>query len=272
MLTTAYVSSAVGGMLKRREQYLSSLHAELAGRNADLRAANERLLEIDRTKTDFMRMAAHEIRSPVSSMVSLMHTIIGGYVDDKDKIIDMVKICMGRANDALAFSRDLLSLAREKSRDLEPENLDVCKEILAVTGGFENDAREKGISIETDLPVQQRSIFDRESFALALWHLIDNALRYSHENAGPVKVSLAAGVEKLILTVSDHGIGISEDDIARLPQEFFRAGNGRAHSHVGTGLGLSIAWRAAKNLGGGIVCRSAAGEGSTFVLTWPLLQ
>jgi len=272
MLTTAYVSSAVGAMLKRREQYLSSLHAELAERNADMRAANERLQEIDRTKTNFMRMAAHEIRSPVSSMISLMHTITGGYVEDKEQIIAMVRTCAGRADDALAFSRDLLSLAREKSRDLEPENLDVCKEILAVAGAFEEAARAKGIALETDIPAQQRSVFDRESFALVLTHLVDNALRYSHGHAGPVNIALTARADELALTVSDHGIGIAEDDIERLPQEFFRAGNGRSHAHMGTGLGLSIAWRAAKNLGGAISCRSSAGEGSEFTLTWPLRQ
>jgi len=193
MFVTAYVSSAVGAMLKRREEYLSELHAELKQWSAQVSKSNDRLIEIDRTKTEFMRMSAHEIRSPVSSMLTVMQTIIDGYVVDNEQIVRMLKLSADRANDALKLSKELLTLAREKSRDLELENLDVSMEITDVAATHQQMAREKGIELRSELPLHTiRSVYDSLSLNLALSHMLENAIAYSPDHGGPVTLRFRA--------------------------------------------------------------------------------
>jgi signal transduction histidine kinase len=273
MFTTAYISSELGAMLKRRDEYLLALHNELKAQNEQVRQANDRLIEIDRTKTYFMRMAAHEIRSPISALLSVMNTIIDGYVTDRESIVSMLTVGSGRANDALRLSKDLLALAREKSKDLEPVNLDINKEIIEAVGGFQAAALEKGISIVTELPqYSTRSIFDRESLNLVITNVLDNAIRYSPEHAGPVTVKFDAGAGgELAIEIADHGIGVPDEDGDKIFYEFHRTKNAREHARVGTGLGLTIAKRAAENLGGTLTYTSRIGDGATFRLAWPFI-
>jgi signal transduction histidine kinase len=142
-------------------------------------------------------------------------------------------------------------------------------DILAeVVQKFRPAAEAKGL--EFDVQVEARpTLLAQAAHLRLLWtHLIDNAIRYTR--AGHVRATLTVHEGQLVTTVADTGIGLSNEELARIFQEFYRAESARAEVELGTGLGLPIACQVVKIYQGTIWVDSVPGEGSTFVVSLPL--
>ncbi len=233
-----------------------------------------RLLEdLDRSKSQFVRIVTHELRSPVQVVTSLLNLLERGYVGElNEKQADLVLRARRRTQYLQALIDDLLDLAAGKADVLastERGLVSLPSVLQEVQGRFEASAREKGLTLCLECPDEALQVWgERHELDRILNNLVSNAIKYTL--AGEVCLRLEHADGSARITVADTGIGIPEDALPDLFQEFFRASNAKALEETGTGLGLSIVKDLVRRYGGEIDVRSVEGEGTTFTLALPL--
>ena len=270
------VLRAYGGTAHRFDEddaaFLSAIAAQ--GAVAIKNAQAYRLLEeLDRSKSQFVRIVTHELRSPVQVVTSLLNLLDRGYVGDlSEKQADLILRARRRIEYLQALIDDLLDLAAGRADVLastERGPVSLPEVLQEVRGRFEASAREKGLSLCLECPEETMQVWgERDELDRMLNNLVSNALKYTLE--GQVCLRLEAIDGSARITVADTGIGIPEDDLPNLFQEFFRARNAKALAEAGTGLGLSIVHDLVRRYGGEIDVSSVEGEGTTFTLILPL--
>ncbi len=237
----------------------------------------QQLAEKDKTEARFLRTVTHELRTPIAGAQSLVTSLSRGYVGQLTKqqaeLLSRVEKRLGFLQDLIT---DLLDLARGKEQHAVPQAagpLDITSSLKTVCDTLRDQARGKSITLETnaDLLPPLWINADQEGLRRILINLIGNAIKYTPEE-GRVSATLGWDETWVDLTVSDTGIGIAEEDLPHLFEEFFRAKNAREMEAHGTGLGLSIARHLIESLDGKIEVRSTSGEGTTFTVHLPLLS
>jgi len=231
--------------------------------------------QLDEMKSKFVLMVTHELRSPISVIRSLLRTMTGGYagiLSDGQK--DLVKRALHRADFLQALIDDLLDLAAGKNElGLKEERAEVRLDeiVRQVVERFEMAARENHIELEYRAPerVPVPVCAGMEGLDRVFNNLVSNAVKYT-PGGGRVSItmSLEAGWARVIIT--DTGIGIPEESLDHLFEEFYRAPNAKAQVKEGTGLGLAITKDLVTRYGGQISVQSAVGQGTTFTVTLPL--
>ena len=247
---TAYISASVAERLKSREKELS---------------------EKDRMKSEYVKIVAHDIKSPLSSALSLMDVVSEGYsggITDKSK--EMLSRARKKIEFAHSYAEDLLNLSRLRSAGtlhLGPVDVNsLIDDALALTSGKREG---KGMEISVDKREFPSSITaDRECLLHVLTNLISNAVEYTPEG-GRIAVRCASSDNRLILIVSDTGVGIPVDDIPKIFDEFYR-GKNVEKTTKGTGLGLSLVKYIVETHGGSITVKSELGKGSEFTVSLPV--
>ena len=240
---------------------LSALEAEAQ----ELTRQKSRLERLDRIKSAFTLTVAHELRAPVAAIQSYLRLILDGYISLPDQVQYLERAEL-RAQAQLELVDDFLDLARLEDVDvraeIEPVYVDqVLREVLdAMTA----HARVRDVQIESTITPHLPPINMNARHAKQLWNnLVSNAIKYSYRG-GHVRVSLTRQGGHLVGIVADAGIGISEDEIPLVFQEFYRSRAGKKHCQMGTGLGLPIVKRILETYGGTIDVVSEPGKGSTF--------
>lgn len=257
--------------------------SDLSRRLAVPRARDElrRLAEtlnvmLDRIESSFQRTrqftadASHELRAPVT----LIHTAAEFSLRRErshEELADSMKTILREARRTTLLIDDLLLLARADSDpsafplhpiDLTPVLKDIAGQAAAL-------ASSTGIAVTSDcasVPLQVNA--DEESLRRLLLILIDNAVKYTPDG-GQVKLETQSGPEEVLVSVTDTGTGIAEEDLPRVFERFWRADRVRSRESGGTGLGLSIAEEIAGRHGGRLTVTSKLGHGSTFTLVLP---
>ena len=229
----------------------------------------ERLRSAIERQTRFVADASHELRTPVTVILSQAeHTL------HKDREVQMYKdsmhVCLQSARRMKRLIDDLLFLAKADSRKLcvvhEPVELALCAaqsiELLQPL------ARSHSIDVSHDLhPVRVHG--DREQVLQIFINLITNAIRYNRPG-GRVTVRTFARMGTAVVEVHDNGIGISSSDVSHIFERFYRADAARTHhAEAGTGLGLSLVHEIAAAHSGSISVRSELEAGTTFTVTLP---
>jgi signal transduction histidine kinase len=220
----------------------------------------------------------HELRSPVSTIRSLLRTIVGGYLGAlTDAQRDTMERVLHRADFLQMLIDDLLDLAAGKSDSLMREaRVAVRLEPLIeqVVKRLKIDAEEKRIEL-TCLSVCHAEgatiLATAEGMERILGNLVSNAIKYTPDG-GRVFVALNCADGFARIDVSDSGIGIPEESFPHLFDEFYRAPNAKALVKQGTGLGLAITKDIVTQFGGQITVRSQVKAGTTFTVTFPLLN
>jgi signal transduction histidine kinase len=146
------------------------------------------------------------------------------------------------------------------------EEVDLVSIVQRACELFEAIAEENSVTIVADLPENCLLYGEARKFQRMVANLLDNALKFTPPE-GTVTVSLKADKGQVVISVSDNGIGISEDDLPHVFKRFYRCDNSRAQR--GTGLGLSLVKAIAGSLGGSVSATSNLGKGSTFTVTLP---
>ena len=238
--------------------------------------AYQELSKLDQMKSRFVLMVTHELRSPVSVVRSLLRTLSAGYAGTlTDTQTDMVARALRRADFLQTLIDDLLDLASGKSEmtvaeERVPVRLDEV--VKRVVERFAVPAQEKNIKLEWrcdcgDQPITIAAT--NEGMDRILNNLVSNAIKYT-PSGGHVSVMLRRTEGGASLDVTDSGIGIPEDALAHLFEEFYRAPNAKAMEKEGTGLGLVITKDLVTRYGGRIAVQSQVGQGTTFTVTFPL--
>lgn len=261
---TAHITASISEKLREKE-------AEIEEKSLALEKANASLLEKDRLKSEYVRMVAHDIKSPLSSLLSLLSVATGGYLGAlPEKVMDVLKRALAKAEGLHAYTGDLLDLSKIRSeKALEAEPLDVralLDETMRITAPLgEGKNLDIKIEIEEGLP----SVFaGREEILHLLKNLIENAIKYTPPG-GSVKIKGEREDDTFCLTVSDTGIGIPREDLPRIFDEFYRGSNVRETSR-GTGLGLTLVKFIVERRSGSIKVDSEPGRGTAFLIKLPL--
>jgi signal transduction histidine kinase len=264
----------VGRFSPDDEAFLVAIAAQgsIAIENAMAYQAMEAL---DANKSTFIRMVTHELRSPVSVARSLLRTLIAGYagaINDQQR--DILERTHRRMEFLAKLIDDLLDLAAGKTDIFGEETHPVVvKEVLQrVVERFQVPAQEKNLILTLDDPLEQPGgsvMATPEGLDRVFNNLISNAVKYTPAG-GKVTVTLSQKEKILQVDVADTGIGIPEENLSRLFEEFFRAPNAKEMDREGTGLGLTIVRDIVNRYGGKIQVESQVGKGTIFTVTLPL--
>jgi two-component system phosphate regulon sensor histidine kinase PhoR len=226
------------------------------------------LKNIQRVKRDFVTNVSHELRTPLTAIKGFIETLEEGIQDDRRRYLEIMR----RHTDRLTnIVQDLLALSRleEEGARLEIETVDLKALADDVARIFEQKARDKGLRLRVEsngeVPPMEADSFKLEQVFI---NLLDNAIKYTEE--GEVVVSLAQEDGRIVITVTDTGIGIPQEDQSRIFERFYVVDKSRSRKLGGTGLGLSIVKHIVLAHNGTIDVQSAVGKGTRFTITLPI--
>jgi len=231
------------------------------------------LKEINQHKSDFVSMVAHEIKSPMSSVLAQINVIQDGLAGNVTPKQDEI---LFRASEKIkglvTLSSELLNLAKREA-GLATLERTVCNmnDILEEQVDFyQQRARAQGIQLELDqLPVLPPVLANKQNMEEVLSNLITNAINYTPEE-GKIIVSAHPEKHHLCISVSDTGMGIEKEDLDRIFDRFYRVKNEKTRYIIGTGLGLPIVKSIVEAHDGMIRVESKLDHGSTFYVYIPL--
>jgi signal transduction histidine kinase len=252
--------------------FLSAIAAQgaVAIENAQ---AYQLLEELDKSKSQFIRIVTHELRSPVQVTSSLLNVLGRSYVGElNEQQADLVARARQRLQFLQTLIDDLLDLAAGRVAPVaagERTQVSLTDIVREVEARFEAPALDKGLTLQADYPAEDLSIWgDRSELDRVVSNLVNNAIKYT--DAGEVTLRLARDNGRARITVADTGIGIPEAAQAHLFEEFYRAKNAKVMEKAGTGLGLAIVKDLVERYGGSITVESVENRGTTFIVSLPL--
>ena len=247
---------------------------ELEQATAGLRAANERLQELDRLKDDFMSSVTHELRTPLASIRAFSEILH----DDPDIEIGERKRFLGiLVSETERLSRlvnQVLDLSKIESghADWLIEDVDlreVIEQSVAATGQlFAGRGAEVLVDLGADPARPALVTADRDRLVQVLVNLLSNAAKFVPAETGRVEVRLSSAGGNLRVCVTDNGHGIPEDELG-LVFEKFRQASSSGEKPIGTGLGLPISRQIVENFGGRIWAQGGREEGATLCFELP---
>jgi signal transduction histidine kinase len=248
---------------------LVAVHGSVAIENAQ---AYQMLEDLDREKSRFVRVATHELRSPISVTESLLTALAEGYVGDLlPAHLAVIQRALKRVQALKFLVNDLLDLASGKveMRAADRRRVAVNAIVAEVCDRFQAPAGAKGIALAADgLSDELEVLADPADLDRLVSNLVGNGVKYT--TAGDVRVTLAREGDQARLVVADTGIGIPEESLPSLFQEFYRARNAKALEEAGTGLGLAIVKALVDRYDGRITIDSHEGKGTTVTVWLPL--
>jgi PAS domain S-box-containing protein len=233
---------------------------------AELEAAKEEAVEMLRLKSSFLNNMSHELRTPLVSILGFAELLADEADEEQQEIAETIHRSAKRLHDTLNSVLDLAQL-ESGGVQLDPEVVDVNEEVTSIANQFLPFAESKGLALRVKATPGAHVLANPVGLRRILTHLLTNAIKFTLK--GGISIDVEADSHRVLLHVSDTGIGISDDFLPRLFGEFEQASTGMARSHEGSGLGLTITKRLVDLMGGRIMVQSALGEGSTFVVAFP---
>jgi len=226
----------------------------------------------EQLKNDFVSLVAHEIRSPLSSVLMQLSVLRDGLAGDlTDKQAEILGRLSERVKGLVDLASELLDLSRIEA-GLVADEREVTDLVLLVREQVEQLAplaTNKKIDLSLELPEQEvRVTVSRRGMEEVVTNLVTNALKYTPEE-GSVWVRLVASEAEVAFSVQDTGYGIAPEDQEQVFRRFYRVRNAKTRQIVGTGLGLPIVKRIVEVHHGRIKLESTPGEGSTFTVYLP---
>ncbi|WP_456030909.1 sensor histidine kinase [Rothia dentocariosa] len=227
---------------------------------------------VQRVRNDFVANVSHELKTPVGA-ISLLAEAIEEARDDPESIDYFTSRLHKETKRLTALVRDIIELSRLQSADVigSGKLVSINSLVAEAVDRSKLAAEAKNITIHTDAHADREVYADPELLGIAVHNLIENAVRYSPEDTR-VDVTVETSHENLLISVTDQGAGISEEDQKRIFERFYRVDPARSRQTGGTGLGLSIVKHVMAQHGGMVTVDSTLGEGSTFTLSLPLAE
>lgn len=226
---------------------------------------------LEKVRTDFVTNASHELRTPVTALKGFSETLLDGAMEDKAILKQFLEIMLEESTRLDLLVNDILELSKleQKQVPIAYEEVVVKDAVLSTFKLVKQKAEHKQITLNLLEEDTVKIEGDKDRLKQILANLIDNAVIYT-QAGGTITVTLKKTTEHALITVSDNGMGISEDEINRIFERFYRVDKGRSRNSGGTGLGLSIVKYLVENFNGTIAVRSKVGLGTTFTITFPL--
>jgi PAS domain S-box-containing protein len=229
--------------------------------------------EVDQIKSRFVTMVAHEMRAPLAAIEGYLSAYLSGAAGaDPTVNRNMLERAKVRSHSLLDMVGDLLQLVKLESARVvrKKEPLDVTAIIRETVDLLKGQGDEKGLRIRVSLPKSLPLIeADRSEMEHLFTNLVSNAIKYNVKN-GRVNVTARASDHSLVIKVADTGIGVDEESLPHLFEEFYRVHNPKTRYTTGTGLGLSIAKKIVESHFGSIEVESEKEKGTTFTVKFPI--
>jgi two-component system sensor histidine kinase VicK len=229
--------------------------------------------KLENMQKDFVANVSHELKTPLTTIKSYTETLLDGALDDKDTAVHFLNIVDMEADRMNRLVKDLLQLSRLDHRQAKwniKENNIIALINMAVTK-VEMTARQKKQQLNRfyDSEDDIRVLIDRDRFEQVMMNILSNAIKYT-QNGGRIDVDARVAVSTVIVTVRDNGIGVTETEIPRIFERFYRVDKARSRAMGGTGLGLAITKQIVEEHHGKIEAESNVGNGTKITITLPL--
>ena len=250
----------------------ASLEQRIEMATSELRRSNARLQRLDETKDEFISMASHQLRTPLTSIKGYLSMMLEG---DMGKITPMQKQVLDEAFSSsermVHLIHDFLNVSRLQTGKfmLEMEDTDLAKLVDDEVESLTRVAKSRDITLEfSNVAGELYMNLDNTKIRQVVMNFIDNAIYYSHPNTS-IKIELSKRDDTVIFTVKDTGIGVPKNEQAQLFGKFYRASNARKHRPDGTGVGIYLAKKVIVAHKGDVLFESKAGKGSMFGFSLP---
>ncbi len=253
---------------------VSNLSEAVRERDQRLSEVNERLIKANQEKNQQMLVTTHDLKAPFAGIESNIQILKYQFWDDVPSsvrtIIDRIDM---RALTLRERIKDILILGDLKSRSETPKKsvpVDLKALVHDVLEELQEKAEGRKIDFNVNVP-NQKVVGDREQFAILFSNLVANAISYSNEG-GSVEVDTEYDAGDICVRVRDHGIGIREDALPHIFDEYFRTNEAAKFNRLSTGLGLAIVKVIAQNYSLGIRVNSELGKGTEFEVIMKLVK
>jgi Na+/proline symporter/nitrogen-specific signal transduction histidine kinase len=248
---------------------------ELEAATAQLRAANDRLKELDRLKDDFVSTVSHELRTPLTSIRAFSEILFDDPDTDLPRRKEFLGIILKESERLTRLINDVLDLAKLESGRTEwhvarVDLQEVIAEAIAATGQL---FRERGVSLRSRSESDDAVVNgDRDRLMQVLVNLLSNAAKFCRAGVGEVEVALRRVDGFHQVDVVDNGPGVPPAEQELIFEKFRQAGDTLTEKPQGTGLGLPISRQIVEYLGGRLWVRDTPGGGATFSFTLPAVD
>ncbi len=251
----------------------ATLQQRIDAATKELRTSNAQLQRLDEAKDEFVSMASHQLRTPLTSVKGYIDMVLEG---DAGEISDMQKHLLGEAFTSsermVHLINDFLNVSRLQTGKfmIDRRQIDLATIVRQEVDGLRTTASQRQLTLKYDEPSSFPQLYlDEGKIRQVVMNFIDNAIYYSKENT-TITVGLSADDTTVTLTVKDTGIGVPVDEQAQLFTKFYRASNARKQRPDGTGVGLYLAKKVIVAHDGSMVFSSTPEKGSTFGFTLPV--
>ena len=218
---------------------------------------------------------SHELKTPLTAIKGFVETLQNMDDDqDPEKKIEFLTIIEKNVTRMPAIINDLLSLSqleRMQNNDMDFKSYNITPIIDRAISEYQNISDQKQITINKNYPVMLMAEIDPFLIEQLIINLIDNAVKYSHEQT-EIFITALENNKNAIIRIKDSGLGIKTEEFSKIFNRFYRVDKARSRNTGGTGLGLAIVKHIARYHNGSTNVTSSLGKGSTFEISLPLNQ
>jgi len=255
------------------QQFYAELEAKVVERTRELHEKNAQLIALNQDQNEFLGIAAHDLKNPLSAIQGLSDIIARNFDNlSKEKIVNYSNMIYISSRKMFELIKNLLDVNRIESGkitvNLEPVNLiSVAKELA---DSYQERSKAKNITIHFQATeARYMALLDRNVIYQVLDNLISNAVKYTYQGSN-IYVNLSQNEKHTHCFIKDEGPGIAEQDLPKLFGKFTRLSTKPTGGEHSTGLGLFIVKKLVEAMSGDVWCESEIGKGSTFAIKFPL--
>lgn len=231
----------------------------------------DRMLALENYRKEYIGNVAHELKTPIFTIQGYISTLLDGAMEEKDLAKKYLLRTEGAIERMIAIVNDLTTISRLESGEIQLEiaTFDIRELTLETMESLEHKAKEHNCEmiLRYSEPLYVKA--DSNRIRQVLVNLLDNAINYSKAEGGAIEVNFSDMDNLVLVEIADKGIGVSEQELPRLFERFFRSDKARSRRSGGTGLGLAIVKHIIEAHRQTINVRSRLGEGTTFGFTLP---
>lgn len=268
--------TALGFRLVKSVEKEIQLREEIEKLAKDLAKANARLRKLDQLKSEFVSIASHQLRSPLTSIRGYTSMILeGSYGKINKKVTDIISRIQASSRYMALTVEDFLNVSRIESGTMKyaPSDFDICDMVKTVYEDIKPAVTEKQLDFTFASNIKGICTVhaDAGKVRQIIQNLIDNATKYTPKGSIAVTLNEQKDKEMVEIIIKDTGIGMAPETLHEIFHKFARAKNANTVNVIGSGLGLYVAKEMAEKMGGSIKAESEGeGKGSTFTIYLPL--